>query len=77
MESVHNTLQFTMSNLTSNIQNIESSRSSIKDVDFAAEAADLAKNQVLAQSATAMLSQVSAISQNILGFLRWSLPLKI
>ena len=34
---------------------------------FAAEAADLAKNQILAQSATAMLAQASAISQNILG----------
>ena len=55
-----------MTNLTSNIQNIESSRSSIEDADFAAEAADLAKNQILAQSATAMLAQASTISQNIL-----------
>ena len=37
---------------------------------YAAEAADLAKNQILAQSATAMLAQASAISQNILGLLR-------
>ena len=36
-----------MSNLSSNIQNIEASRSSIEDADFAAEAADLAKNQIL------------------------------
>jgi len=43
-----------MSNLSNNIQNIEASRSSIEDADFAAEAADLAKNQILAQSATAM-----------------------
>ena len=68
--SEQNKLQFTMSNLSSNIQNIESSRSSIKDADFAAEAADLAKNQILAQSATAMLAQASAISQNILSLLR-------
>jgi len=67
--SEQNKLQFTMSNLTSNIQSIESSRSSIEDVDFAAEAADLAKNQILAQSGTAMLAQASAISQNILGLL--------
>ena len=58
-----------MSNLSSNIQNIEASWSSIEDVDFAAEAADLAKNQILAQSATAMLTQASAISQNVLGLL--------
>ena len=68
--SEQNKLQFTMSNLSNNIQNIEASRSSIEDADFAAEAADLAKNQILAQSATAMLAQASAISQNILGLLR-------
>jgi len=63
-------LAFTMSNLTSQTQNIEASRSSIQDTDFAADAADLAKNQILAQSATAMLAQASAISQNILSLLR-------
>ena len=67
--SEQNKLQFTMSNLISNIQNIEASRSSIEDADFAAEATDLAKNQILAQSATAMLAQASAISQNVLGLL--------
>jgi len=50
---------------------IEASWSSIEeDADFAAEAADLAKNQILVQSATAMLAQASAISQNILSLLR-------
>ena len=67
--SEQNKLQFTMSNLSNNIQNIEASRSSIEDADFAAEAADLAKNQILAQSATARLAQASAISQNVLGLL--------
>ena len=67
--SEQNKLQFTMSNLSNNIQNIEASRSSIEDADFAAEAADLAKNQILAQSATAMLAQASAISQNILSLI--------
>ena len=68
--SMQNRLAFTMSNLTSQTQNIEASRSSIQDTDFAADAADLAKSQILAQSATAMLAQASAISQNILGLLR-------
>jgi flagellin len=67
--SEQNKLQFTMSNLTSNIQSIESARSSIEDVDFAAEAADLAKNQILAQSGAAMLAQATAISQNILSLI--------
>jgi len=68
--SMQNRLAFTMSNLTSQTQNIEASRSTIEDANFAAEAADMAKNQILAQSATAMLAQASAISQNILGLLR-------
>ncbi|HHZ93471.1 TPA: hypothetical protein EYN65_23805 [Candidatus Poribacteria bacterium] len=59
-----------MSNLSSNIQNIESSRSSIEDADFAAEAVDLAKTQILAQSATAMLVQASALPRNILSLIR-------
>ncbi|HIA69380.1 TPA: flagellin, partial [Candidatus Poribacteria bacterium] len=67
--SEQNKPQFTMSNLTSQTQNVEASRSSTEDADFAAEAADLAKNQILAQSATAMLAQASAISQNVLGLL--------
>ena len=68
--SEQNKLQFTMSSLSSNIQNIESSRSSIEDADFAAEAADLVKTHILAQSATAMLAQASAISQDILSLIR-------
>ena len=58
-----------MSNLSNNIQNIEASRSTIEGMDFVAEAADLAKNQILAQLAEAMLVQASALSQNVLGFL--------
>ena len=66
--SMQNRLAFTMSNLTSQTQNIEASRSNIQDTDFATDAAGLAKNQILAQA--------SAISQNILSLLRISLPLK-
>ena len=67
--SEQNKLQFTMSNLTSQTQSIEAARSSIQDTDFAADAAELAKNQILAQSATAMLAQASAIPQNILSLI--------
>ena len=67
--SMQNRLSFTISHLTSQTQNIEAARSSIQDTDFAADAADLAKNQILAQSATAMLAQASAISQNILSLI--------
>ena len=62
VEVLLNKLRFAMSNLTSQTQNIEASRSRIQGTDFAADVADLAKNQILAQA--------SAISQNILPFLR-------
>ena len=60
--SEQNKLQFTMSNLTNRTQNTEAAHSSIQDTNFAA---DLAKNQIPAQSATARLAQTSAILQNI------------
>ena len=68
--SEQNKLQFTMSNLSNNIQDIEASRSSVEDADFAPEATDMAKSQILTRSATAMLAQASAISQKILSLLR-------
>ena len=57
--AVQNRLSFTISNLSNHTQAIEASRSAIADVDFAAEATALARNQILAQSATAMLAQAS------------------
>jgi len=67
--ALQNRLSFTISNLSNHTQAIEAGRSSIADVDFAAEATELAKNQILAQSGTAMLAQASAVSQNVLGLL--------
>ena len=67
--AVQNRLSFTISNLSNHTQAIEAGRSAIADVDFAAEATELAKNQILAQSGTAMLAQASAVSQNVLGLL--------
>ena len=67
--AVRNRLSFTISNLSNHTQAIEAGRSAIADVDFAAEATELAKNQILAQSGTAMLAQASAVSQNVLGLL--------
>ena len=70
LDSRQNRLTFTMSNLTSKTQNVEASRSSIQDADFAADAAELVKHQILAQSAMAMLAQAGALPQNILSLLR-------
>ena len=65
-----NRLEFTPSNLTNSIQNNSASMSTIRDADFAAEAADLAKNQILVQSGTAMLAQANGLSQNVLALIR-------
>ena len=67
--ALQNRLSFTISNLSNHTQAIEAGRSAIADVDFAAEATALARNQILAQSGTAMLAQASAVSQNVLGLL--------
>ena len=47
--SEQNKLQFTMSNLSSTINSIETARSNIEDVDYASEMSDLAKHQILVQ----------------------------
>ena len=70
LASEQNRLAFTMSNLTGQIQNIETSRSSIQDADFASEAMNLTKAQILSQSSSAMLAQANPLTQNILSLLR-------
>ena len=68
--AVQNRLGFVDSNLMSSIQNTESSLSTIRDADFAIEASNLARTQILTQSGTAMLAQANQISQNILSLLK-------
>ena len=68
--SLQNRLEFTSSNLMNSVQNSAASMSTIRDADFAAEAADLAKNQILIQSGTAMLAQANGLSQNVLALIR-------
>ena len=63
--AVQNRLGFADSNLMSSIQNTESFLSTIRDADFAIEASNLARTQILTQSGTAMLAQANQISQNI------------
>jgi len=65
-----NRLEFTASNLMSGVQNNANSMSTIRDADFAAEAADLARNQILTQSGVAMLAQANGISANVLQLIR-------
>ena len=65
-----NRLEFVSSNLMNSVQNASASMSTIRDADFAAEAADLAKNQILVQSGTSMLAQANGLSQNVLALIR-------
>ena len=68
--ALQNRLEFTSSNLMNSIQNNAASMSTIRDADFAAEAADLAKNQILVQFGTSMLAQANSLSQNVLALIR-------
>jgi flagellin len=68
--ALQNRFEYTSSNLMNSIQNNSASLSTIQDADFAIEAADLARNQILTQSSSAMLAQANQISQNVMGLLR-------
>ena len=61
-------IQFTVSDLTSTRQSV--SQLTIQDADYVLEATELAKNQIVTQSGTAILSQASVVSQNILSLLQ-------
>jgi len=67
--SSQNQLQYTINNLTTSIQNYTASTSTIEDVDMAAEVSNMTKNQILQQSAMAMLAQANAQPQSILKLL--------
>ncbi len=64
-----NRLEHTVNNLLVSETNQQAAESQIRDVDFAAESSNFTKNQILSQSATAMLSQANASSQGVLSLL--------
>ncbi len=68
--AVQNRLSSTISNLGSIIENASAARSRIRDTDFAAETANLAKNQVLQQAGLSILAQANASSQSVLSLLQ-------
>ena len=65
-----NRMQHTIDNLSNVIVGTKSARGRIEDADMAAETANLAKNQILQQAATAMLGQANQSMQTILTLLR-------
>ncbi len=59
--AVQNSLEARLDYLDVAIENSEASRSRIKDVDFAYESSQMVKNQILQQSASAMLAQANQL----------------
>ena len=57
-------------NISNVAMNTKESRGRITDADFALESANLTKNQILQQSATAMIAQASKSMQTVLDLLR-------
>lgn len=65
-----NRLESTAANLSTSIENLASSESRIRNVDVAMESANLSRNQILQQAASAMLVQANQSPQLALQLLR-------
>jgi len=65
-----NRLEHTVSNLLNVNQRLQEAESQIRDADYAAESANLARGMVLAQAGTAMLAQANQQPQYILQLLK-------
>ncbi|PKF73081.1 flagellin [Pseudomonas fluvialis] len=68
--AVQNRFDQTIANLQNIGENVSASRGRIQDTDFAAETANLSKNQVLQQAGTAILAQANQLPQAVLSLLR-------
>ncbi len=65
-----NRLEHAINNLNVSNTNQQAAESQIRDVDFASETAKYTRNQILMQSATAMLAQANAVPQSVLTLLK-------
>jgi flagellin len=65
-----NTLESGLNSLRTSFENLTSAESTIRDVDFAEESSNFTRNQILVQSATAMLAQANQLPQNVLKLLQ-------
>lgn len=61
--AMQNRLENTVSNLIIQAKNLQASESRISDIDVATEMTNFVRNQILAQSAVAMLSQANSMPQ--------------
>ena len=67
--AMQNRLENTISNLQIQAENLQAAESRISDVDVASEMTNFVKNQILTQSAVAMLSQANSLPQLALNLL--------
>ncbi|EDZ63225.1 flagellin [Sulfurimonas gotlandica GD1] len=68
--AAQNKLESTVRNISVTQVNIAAAESQIRDVDFAAESANFAKHNILAQSGSYAMSQANAVQQNVLRLLQ-------
>ena len=68
--AAQNKLESTIRNISVTQVNISAAESNIRDVDFAAESANFAKHNILAQSGSYAMSQANAVQQNVLRLLQ-------
>ena len=65
-----NRLTYAADNLTNVSTNTSASRSRVQDTDFAKASTELARTQIIAQAATAMLAQANQSQQSVLALLK-------
>jgi len=68
--AAQNRFEFAFANAESMVENLAAAESVIRDVDMAAEVADMTKYQILQQAGTAMLAQANSLPQSVLSLLR-------
>lgn len=68
--AVQNRFENTIANLQNIQENVSAARGRIQDTDYAAETAELSKNQIMQQAGTAILAQANALPQSVLSLLQ-------
>ena len=70
MGATINVLQYAVDNLANVSLNATASRSRVEDTDYSSVTTELARTQIIAQAATAMLAQANQIPQTVLSLLK-------
>ena len=67
--ALQNRFENTITNLSVQAENLQAAESRISDTDVAVEMTEFVRNQILSQSATAMLAQANSLPQMLAGLL--------